>query len=86
MLTAIQLDNEVRVGAKEIDNKAIDWELSSKFPAAEPGITQTKPQHSFRIRLIAAQALRGFGACLHRPNPLTPTLSPPGRGSAPCAS
>ena len=54
VLTTIQFDDEMGVGAKEVDNKAVDWELSFELPAAQAAITQTKPQHSFHIRLIAA--------------------------------
>ena len=54
MLTAIQLDDEVSIGAKEVDNKTVDWKLPSEFPARQPAITQAKPQYSFRIRLTAA--------------------------------
>jgi hypothetical protein len=32
MLSAIKFNNRMRVGAKEIDHIAIDWELSSEFP------------------------------------------------------
>ena len=54
MLTAIQFDDEMSIRAKEVDNKPVDGELSSEFTAAEPAVTQTKPQRSFCIRLIAA--------------------------------
>jgi hypothetical protein len=32
------------ISAEEIDYEAIDGKLSSKFPAAEPAIAQTKPE------------------------------------------
>jgi hypothetical protein len=54
VLAAIQLDDEVSIGAKEVDDKTVDGELSSELPAGKPAVTQTKPQRSFRIRLIAA--------------------------------
>jgi hypothetical protein len=43
MLAAIEFDDEMSVGAKEIDDKAVDGELSSEFPSTKAAITQTKP-------------------------------------------
>jgi hypothetical protein len=54
MLAAIQLDNEMRVSTKEVDDISVDRELPPKFPAIQAAITQTKPQYSFRVGLIAA--------------------------------
>src|ERR1700675_5050681 len=84
MLSAVELDDQMSVCTKEVDNKALDRKLSSEFPATQAAITQAKPQRPLRVSLVATQVPRCFGAGLHRPSPLTPTLSPPGRGSAPC--
>jgi hypothetical protein len=54
VLTAIELNDQMSVGAKEIDNKAIDGELPSKFPSAKTAVAQAQPQHALCIRLIAA--------------------------------
>jgi hypothetical protein len=43
MLTAVQFDDEMWISTKEIDDKAIDRELSSEFPTAKAAITQAKP-------------------------------------------
>src|SRR5580700_2928085 len=83
MLPAVELDDQMSVCAKEVDSKSVDRKLSSKFPAAEPAVTEAKPQRPLRMSLVATQVPRCFRAGLHRPNPLTPTLSPAGRGSSP---
>jgi hypothetical protein len=44
MLSAVKLDNEVRISAKEIDDEAIDRALPPKLPAVETAITQPEPQ------------------------------------------
>ncbi len=54
MLTAIQFDNQMSIGAKEIDDEAVDGKLPPEFPAAKAAITQTKPKQSFGVSLIAA--------------------------------
>jgi len=84
MLSAIKLNDQMRVGAKEIDNEPIDWTLPSKFPTSETPIAQSEPKCPFGICLIAAQPPRSLRTCLHRPSPLTPTLSPKGKGSSRC--
>src|SRR5580700_1277093 len=86
MLSAVELDDQMSVCTKEVDNKSVDRKLSSEFPAAHAAVTEAKPQRPLRVSLVATQVPRRFGAGLHGPNPLTPTLSPPGRGSASCAS
>jgi hypothetical protein len=43
MLSAVKLDDQMSVCAKEVDSKSVDRKLSSKFPAAESAITQAKP-------------------------------------------
>src|ERR1700724_3712463 len=83
MLSAVELDDQMSVCAKEVDSKSVYRKLSSKFPAAESAVTEAKPQRPLRVSLVATQVPRRFWAGLHRPNPLTPTLSPAGRGSSP---
>jgi hypothetical protein len=82
VLSAIELNDQARIRTEEIDDEAVDRNLPPKFPAGEPPVTQTKPKDALGGCLIPPQASCGLGACLGRPNPLTPTLSPLGRGSA----
>jgi len=53
MLPAIEFDDQLRISAEEIDDEAVKGKLS-EFPSAETAIAQTKPQHPFSVRLIAA--------------------------------
>src|SRR6202035_435289 len=82
MLSAVELDDQMSVCAKEVDSKSVYRKLSSKFPAAESAVTEAKPQRPLRVSLVATQVPRRFRAGLHRPNP-PPALSPAGRGSSP---
>jgi len=43
MLPTVEFDEQMSIRAKEIDNKSVDWELPSEFPACKPAITQAKP-------------------------------------------
>jgi hypothetical protein len=54
VLTAVEFDDQVSIGAKEIDDEAIDGTLTPKFPSAETAITQAKPKYAFYVRLITA--------------------------------
>jgi hypothetical protein len=42
-----------------------------------------KPEHTLGVGLIAPESSRQFSVSTHRRSPLTPTLSPPWRGSSP---
>jgi len=53
VLPAIEFNDQVCIGAKEIDNKSVDRKLSSKFPPCETAITQAKPKYALSVRLIA---------------------------------
>ena len=83
-LTAVDFDDQVSIGAKEVDDEAIDRELSPKFPSAKTAIARAKPRRALGIRLITTQSPRGAGACLHRRAP-SPRPSPCGRGSGSCS-
>jgi hypothetical protein len=83
MLAAIDLNDDLPLGAQKIDDAAVDGDLSLEFQAGEPTVAQAKPENAFGVGLISAQSSGEFWVSLRHPNPLTPTLSPPGRGSAP---
>ena len=85
VLTAIELDDQFGIRAEEIDDKAVDLHLPLELPSIQATIAESKPQQSFCIGLIAAQSPGESGFRCHHPTPLTPTLSPPGRGSTPSA-
>src|SRR6266511_4895762 len=85
MLATIWLHDQLGVGAKEIDDETIDWHLPLELPSCQTAIAQSQPQQTLGMRLIAAQPPRGLGAHSRHPTPLTPTLSPAGRGSTPCS-
>jgi hypothetical protein len=53
VLSAIELDDQMSVRAKEVDNKSVDRKLSSKFPVAQAAITEAKPQPPLRVGLVA---------------------------------
>jgi hypothetical protein len=54
MLTAIQLDGEMSVGTKEVDDITVDRKLPPKFPTIQATVAQTEPQYSLGVGLIAA--------------------------------
>ena len=81
MLSAADFNDQMSISAAEIDNKTADGKLSAEFPTGQTAIARPEPQCAFCVGQIAAKSPRRFGACLHAPSPLTPTLSPTGRGS-----
>jgi len=83
MLTAVDFDDEPCLGAEEIDNVPVDRGLPLEFPTGKAAVAQAKPEHAFGVGLIATQSLGEVGVHFRHPNPLTPTLSPAGRGSSP---
>src|SRR5262245_46827941 len=85
VLPAIQFHDELGVRTEKIDDEAIDRHLPLELPAVESAVAQTKPQHTLRVGLIAAKPPSRCGAPSRHPTPLTPPLSPTGRGSAPCS-
>jgi hypothetical protein len=52
MLSAVELDDQMSVCAKEVDSKSVDGKLASKFPAAEPAVTEAKPQRPLCVSLV----------------------------------
>jgi hypothetical protein len=60
VLATVELDNELCVGAKEIDHKPIDWDLPLEFPSIEPPIAQAEPQLALGIGLIPTQTPRAL--------------------------
>src|SRR5437763_1647487 len=85
MLSAIDFDDDLSVRAQEVHDVSVDRYLSLEFPSAKPAISQAKPQDPLGICLITTQAPCDVDVSFHHSDPLTPTLSPPGRGSAPKA-
>src|SRR6267154_2730853 len=82
MLPAIKLDDRTRIGTTEIDDIPVNWNLSFEFQASRSPIAKVEPKHTLGVRLIATEPSRGANVSIHRPSPLTPTLSPTGRGSS----
>jgi len=60
VLSTIQLDDQLCVGAAEIDNKSVERHLSPEFQAAEAVAAQSEPQRSFGIGLLPAQPTSNF--------------------------
>src|SRR5262245_29122013 len=90
MLAAIKLNDHLRISTNKVDDKPIDRNLSFEFPARESATAQTEPDSSLCIRLLPTQApccCRGIRHLRtnYVPNPLTPPLSPAGRGSRSCS-
>src|SRR5262249_1418708 len=83
MLSAIEFNDEPLIDTAEIDNVAIDRRLSPELEPAQPLVAELKPKYALRICLCTPQASGSFDVPFHRLDPLTPTLPPPGRGSAP---
>ena len=85
VLTTVDLNDELGIRAAEIDNELIDGSLPSELKTKKSSITQPKPQHALRIGLMTTKAPGATDVSSHDPAPLTPTLSPSGRGSSPCS-
>ena len=85
MLPTIELDNKTGIGATEIDNISVNWNLSLEFQAAQPPPAKLKPKHALGVGLLATKPFGDAYVSTHRRSPLTPTLSPPGRGSSPAS-
>jgi hypothetical protein len=92
MLAAIQLYDQSCVDADKIDDIFCNGMLPAKFPACHSTIPQKMPHPGFGIgRSLAhfpGEGLQEFGMVFLRAafslfftRPLTPTLSPKGRGS-----
>jgi hypothetical protein len=54
MLSAVELNDQVRIGAAEVDDEAVYGKLPSEFPTADTTVAQPKPQHAPGVCLIAA--------------------------------
>jgi hypothetical protein len=83
VLSAVDFDDQLPVCTEEIDDVSVDGYLSLEFQSSKSAVSQTKPQQPLGIRLIATQSPRETWVSFRLLNPLTPTLSPAGRGSAP---
>jgi hypothetical protein len=82
MLSAIEFDNEFEAAGAEIGDVIADWFLPHEFNAFHLSAAQARPEFALDIGGVAAQASGGacqFAYC-HISNPLTPALSPQGRG------
>jgi hypothetical protein len=51
MLTAVDFDDELRLGADEIDDVSVDRDLPLEFPTGEAAVTQAKPQQALGVGL-----------------------------------
>jgi hypothetical protein len=91
VLASVKLNDQHRISTSKIDDEAIDGYLPLELPARESATAQPEPQDSLCIRLMPTQSLRYRRVVGHLrtdyavPNPLTPPLSPAGRGSRPCS-
>src|SRR5262245_13067283 len=92
VLAPVKLDDEPRVRATAVRDKAVERPMATKFPSAKSAIAQAEPPDWLRIGLLPAQSPRDCGHVRHGehtnhadPNPLTPPLSPAGRASRPSA-
>jgi hypothetical protein len=74
MLPAVDFDDQLSVGAKEVGHEAINRYLSLELPAIKSAITQSKPQDALRIGLITAQSPRESHAVCHFSNPISNPL------------
>ena len=83
VLSAIDFHDQLSLCTQEIDDVSVDGYLSLEFQSSKSAVAQTKPQKPLGIRLIATQSPRETRVSFRHLNPLTPTLSPAGRGSAP---
>ena len=87
MLPAVYFNDEMSIDAEEINNISIDGHLSLNFKP----VSLRSRRRSHKIRSASVWFLRNrlavkilplaFMQLLLLPNPLTPSLSPPGRGS-----
>ena len=57
MMSSIQLDDQLRFRAKEVNDEAPDGLLAAKLAAVHLSVTQTQPQFPFGVGLVATEAL-----------------------------
>src|SRR5260370_18047790 len=82
MLSSIELDDETSIGTTKINDVSVDGYLPFEFQIVQSAIPETEPKHTLGISLIAPRLFGEARGSIHRSNPLTPTLSPSGRGSS----
>jgi hypothetical protein len=56
MLAAIELDDQLRIRAAEVDNEPVERFLSAEFPSIQPSIAQSEPKSPLGIGLTPSQA------------------------------
>src|SRR5207245_1891246 len=78
MLTTVDLNNELCIRTAEINDELVDGRLPSELKSKKSSITQTKPQHAFRIRLITTKAPGATDVPSHHPAPPHPNPLPCG--------
>ena len=61
MLLAVQLDGELG-GVIEVDNEAVEWNLSSELRAMKPGAAQALPKDVFGLGRLPPQQSRELAA------------------------
>ena len=57
MLPSVQLDRQLPLGAREINNALPDRMLAAKFPPVQP-MTKREPQDALHIRRLLTQTTR----------------------------
>src|SRR5262245_32744550 len=75
MLPAIDFDDELPVGAEEVDDVSIDWDLPLEFPTGEAAVAQAKPERARRF---------GCDAVAWRSRSVLSPAEPPHPNPLPC--
>jgi hypothetical protein len=68
MLTTIKLNDQPSIGTNKVCDETVNWHLPFEFPAGESTATQTEPEDSLCIRLMAAQTPCCCGVVDHLPH------------------
>jgi hypothetical protein len=58
MLTTVELDNQLRLAAAEVDDVRTDRHLTRELGTEEPAIAETSPQPALGVRLSLPQPAR----------------------------
>jgi hypothetical protein len=69
VLSAIDLNDQARGLATEIDDVPVDWHLAAEFQAGKASVPQPEPQSSLRIGLMTTKFSGGGGMRDHNPSP-----------------
>jgi hypothetical protein len=69
MLPAIDLNDNVRIDTRKVDDIFSNRKLPPEFKPAEAAIPQAQPQFSFSVGLIAPKLARDLTGNAHSPSP-----------------